>query len=118
MKRELEQLLAQINGEFSRPGWVPIHYLYRHLSRRDLIAIYRASDIALVTPIKDGMNLVCKEYCASSPNEGVLILSEFAGAAEQLKNGAIMVNPFDLDGVADAIYQACTICRRRSKSKG
>ena len=117
MKKELEQLLAQINGEFSRPGWVPIHYLYRHLSRRDLIAIYRASDIALVTPIKDGMNLVCKEYCASSPNEGVLILSEFAGAADQLKQGAILVNPYDLDGVAEAIYKACTMPREEQISR-
>ncbi|RJO74275.1 MAG: trehalose-6-phosphate synthase [Myxococcales bacterium] len=106
MKRELEQLLAQINGEFTRPGWVPIHYFFRSLSRLELAAMYRAADIALVTPIRDGMNLVSKEYCASSPDGGVLILSEFAGAAEQLREGAILVNPFDLDGVADAIYGA------------
>jgi len=111
MKRELEQLLAQINGEFSRPGWVPIHYFYRSLDRQELAAWYRAADICLVTPIKDGMNLVCKEYCACSPDGGVLILSEFAGAAEQLKEGALLVNPFDLEGVANTIGRACTMSR-------
>ena len=73
----------------------------------ELLAYYRTCEIALVTPLKDGMNLVAKEFCASSvENKGVLILSEFAGAAAQLHTGALLVNPFDIEGVADAIHQA------------
>jgi trehalose 6-phosphate synthase len=72
-----------------------------------LLAYYRAADIALVTPLRDGMNLVAKEYCACSIEEDcTLILSEFAGAAEQLERGAILVNPYDVEGVADAIHRA------------
>jgi trehalose 6-phosphate synthase/phosphatase len=81
--------------------------VYGSLSRNDLLAYYRAADIALVTPLKDGMNLVAKEYCASSIEEDcVLILSEFAGAAAQLNRGAILVNPYDIDGVGDALWRA------------
>jgi trehalose 6-phosphate synthase len=95
MKTEIEQLVGRINGEFARPGgWVPVWYEYRSLSRLELLAYYRAADIALITPLKDGMNLVAKEYCACSIEEDcVLILSEFAGAAEQLGRGALLVNP-------------------------
>ena len=108
LKIRIEQLVGEINGEFTRPGgWVPIHYVYRALDRLDLIAYYRAAQIALVTPLKDGMNLVAKEFCASSVDgTGVLILSEFAGAAAQLQHGALLVNPYDLDGTADAIHRA------------
>ena len=108
MKTEIEQLAGRINGEFARPGgWVPVWYEYRSLSRLELLAYYRAADIALITPLKDGMNLVAKEYCACSIEEGcVLILSEFAGAAEQLAGGALLVNPYDVEGVADAIRRA------------
>ena len=108
MKTEIEQLVGRINGAFARPGgWVPVWYEYRSLSRLELLAYYRAADIALVTPLKDGMNLVAKEYCACSIEEDcVLILSEFAGAAEQLSSGAILVNPYDVQGVAEAIRRA------------
>jgi trehalose 6-phosphate synthase len=108
MKTEIEQLVGRINGEFARPGgWVPVWYEYRSLTRLELLAYYRAADIALVTPLKDGMNLVAKEYCACSIEEDcVLILSEFAGAAEQLGSGALLVNPHDVEGVADAIRAA------------
>ena len=108
MKTEIEQLVGRINGEFARPGgWVPVWYEYRSLTRLELLAYYRAADIALVTPLKDGMNLVAKEYCACSIEEDcVLILSEFAGAAEQLGTGALLVNPYDIEGVADAIRAA------------
>ncbi len=112
LKTRIEQLVGEINGEFTRPGgrWVPIHYIYRALDRLDLIAYYRAARIALVTPLKDGMNLVAKEFCACSVDEdGVLILSEFAGAAAQLQHGALLVNPYDLEGTADAIYRACNM---------
>jgi trehalose 6-phosphate synthase len=108
MKTEIEQLVGRINGQFARPGgWVPVWYEYRSLSRLELLAYYRAADIALITPLKDGMNLVAKEYCACSIEEDcVLILSEFAGAAAQLAVGALLVNPYDIRGVADAIRAA------------
>jgi trehalose 6-phosphate synthase len=107
LRAEIEGLVGRINGRFTRPGWVPIHYIFRSLDRKELVAFYRASDIALVTPLKDGMNLVAKEYCATQvDNSGVLILSEFAGAARRLGRYALLVNPYDTDGVADAIYRA------------
>ena len=108
LRTEIEQLVGKINGDFVDPGgWVPVWYVYRSLSRLDLLAYYRAADIALVTPLKDGMNLVAKEYCACSIEEDcVLVLSEFAGAAAQLSRSALLVNPFDVEGVADAIHRA------------
>ncbi len=110
LKREIERLVGEINGRFTEVGWTPIHYIYRSLNRVELLAYYRTCEIALITPLKDGMNLVAKEFCACSiENNGVLILSEFAGAASQLQNGALLVNPFDIEGVADAIYEAYTM---------
>jgi len=108
LRVEIEQLVGHINGRFARPGgWVPIWYEYRSLSRLELLAYYRAADIGLITPLKDGMNLVAKEYCTCSIEEDcVLILSEFAGAASQLYRGALLVNPYDIEGVADAIRRA------------
>jgi trehalose 6-phosphate synthase/phosphatase len=108
LRTEIEQLVGHINGRFARPGgWVPIWYEYRSLSRLELLAYYRAADIGLITPLKDGMNLVAKEYCTCSIEEDcVLILSEFAGAASQLYRGALLVNPYDIEGVADAIRRA------------
>ncbi len=108
LKQRIERLVGEINGEFTHLGWVPIHYIYRSLPLTELLAHYRAADVALVTPLKDGMNLVAKEYCAAHLNhQGVLILSEFAGAAAQLGPHALIVNPYDIDGVAEAIVQAC-----------
>jgi trehalose 6-phosphate synthase len=108
LKHEIERLVGDINGQFTRPGgWVPIHYVFRSLNPTELLAYYRAAEIALVTPLKDGMNLVAKEYCACSLEEDcVLILSEFAGAAAQLQKDALLVNPNDIEGVADAIVHA------------
>jgi trehalose 6-phosphate synthase len=107
MKEEVEQLVSEINGEFTRPGWVPVHYLFRSLSMTELVAFYRASEISLVTPIKDGMNLISKEYVAANVDlNGTLILSEFAGSAAQLSEYAILVNPHDVVGTADAILRA------------
>lgn len=104
LKGRIERLVAQINGEFTQTGWIPIHYVFRSLEWSELLAYYRAADVALITPLKDGMNLVAKEYCACQiEGNGVLILSEFAGAAIQLRHDAILVNPYDLDGVAEAI---------------
>lgn len=107
LKAEVEGLVSEINGRYTRSGWVPIHYMFRSLERTELLAYYRAAEIALVTPLKDGMNLVAKEYCAAKLDKnGVLILSEFAGAATQLRRSSLLVNPYDIEGVADAIYQA------------
>lgn len=107
LREAIEQLVGEINGQYTRSGWIPVHYIFRSLARNELLAYYRTAEIALVTPIKDGMNLVSKEYCACNLNEnGVLILSEFAGSADQLQNGAILVNPFDIEGMAEAIYEA------------
>lgn len=108
LKDELDFLAGKINSRFSTRGWIPIHYLFRTLDKIQLVGHYKAADIALITPLRDGMNLVSKEYCASTiDNMGVLILSEFAGAAAQLNKGSLVVNPFDIDRTADAIYQAC-----------
>jgi trehalose 6-phosphate synthase len=109
LKLEIEQLVGAINGQFTEPGWVPIHYRFRNLSPTELVAYYLASDVALITPLKDGMNLVAKEYCASHHDGGALILSEFAGAATQLECGALLVNPYHADGIADAIAHASTM---------
>lgn len=119
LKTRIEQLVGEINGEFTRPGgWVPIHYVYRALDRLDLVAYYRAAHIALVTPLKDGMNLVAKEFCACSvDSDGVLILSEFAGAVAQLQHGALLVNPYDLEGTADAIHQACSMAAAERRKR-
>ncbi len=107
LKIELDTLAGRINSRFSRHGWIPIHYQFRELERVQLVGHYRACEIALITPLRDGMNLVAKEYCASQiEGRGVLVLSEFAGAARQMHRGAIIVNPYDIDSTADAIYQA------------
>ena len=110
LRREVELLVSQINGEFTEGGWVPIHYMHRSLSRKQLLTYYRAADIALITSLKDGMNLVAKEFCAAHVDEsGVVVISEFAGAAAELQHGALVVNPNDLAGIAEAIYRACVM---------
>jgi trehalose 6-phosphate synthase/phosphatase len=106
-KQRIDRLVGDINGRFSTSNWLPVQYHFRSLQREDLLAHYRGCDIAFVTPLKDGMNLVAKEYCACRVDEnGVLILSHFAGAAEQLKIGALLVNPYDVEEVADTILKA------------
>ena len=106
-KQRIDRLVGDINGRFSTSTWLPVQYHFRSLDREDLLAHYRGCDIAFVTPLKDGMNLVAKEYCACrSDEDGVLILSQFAGAAEQLKTGALLVNPYDSEEMADAVLQA------------
>jgi len=106
-KQRIDRLVGDINGRFSTSNWLPVQYHFRGLDRNDLIAHYRGCDIAFVTPLKDGMNLVAKEYCACRIDEdGALILSQFAGAAEQLKTGALLVNPYDVEEVADTVLKA------------
>ena len=107
LKAEIERLVTQVNGEYAEPGWVPINYIHRSLPRTELLALYRTSHVALITPLKDGMNLVAKEYCACrQENDGVLVLSEFAGAAPEMKVGALLVNPYDHAEVAGALARA------------
>ena len=107
LKGRIEQLVGEINGEFSTAGWVPVQYHYKSLVRRDLISLYRMARIGFVTSLKDGMNLVAKEFCACQIEAtGVLVLSEFAGAAAQLQRGALLVNPNDIEGMADALKAA------------
>lgn len=105
MKRMVEEMVSTINGRYSTISWQPLMYRYNHLEFDELCALYRAADIALITPLRDGMNLVAKEYIASNSNRGVLILSEFTGAASEL-NEALLVNPTDSQEVADAIVKA------------
>jgi trehalose 6-phosphate synthase len=118
LKTEIERMVGEINGHFARTDWVPIHYIYRRLDRTELLAWYRTAEIALITPLKDGMNLVAKEYCACNQEEtGVVILSEFVGAAAQLQKGALLVNPYDIEGVADAIQRAYSMSREERRRR-
>jgi trehalose 6-phosphate synthase/phosphatase len=106
---EVDRLVGRINGKFATPTWTPLHYLYRSVPEVTLMALYRAADVMLVTPVRDGMNLVSKEFVASrSDNDGVLVLSEFAGAADELTD-AVIVNPYDVDGMAGAMHRALTM---------
>jgi trehalose 6-phosphate synthase/phosphatase len=106
---EVSSLVGQINGEFATPTWTPIQYINRSIEGDVLLALYRAADVMLVTPLRDGMNLVAKEFPASRVDEdGVLVLSEFAGAADELTD-ALLVNPYDVDGIAETIHRALTM---------
>lgn len=110
LRKELEGLAGHINGLYSRPDWTPIRYVNRSYPHHVLTGFYRSADLALVTPLRDGMNLVAKEYVASqdASNPGVLILSRLAGAADGLPE-ALLVNPHDVDDVASAIDTAMSM---------
>jgi len=111
-KGRIDRLVGDINGRFSTNNWIPVQYHFRGLNREELLAHYRACDIAFITPLKDGMNLVAKEYCACRIDEdGALILSQFAGAAAQLKPDALLVNPYDVEQMADTILKAFRMSR-------
>jgi trehalose-6-phosphate synthase len=106
IRRRVEEMVGRINGRFARASWTPVHYLYRSYSFEDLVGAYLAADVMMVTPLRDGMNLVALEYVATRPeNRGALILSEFAGAAERLPD-ALIVNPYDLDALAETLHTA------------
>jgi len=106
LRRELDQLVGDTNGRFSEFDWVPLRYMTRAVRRQTLAGFYRVARLALVTPLRDGMNLVAKEFVAAQDplDPGVLILSRFAGAAEDLTE-ALIVNPFDADEIADATHE-------------
>jgi len=117
MREEVEGLVGRINGDFGRPGWTPVTYMYREVAAEELVALYRAADVMLVTPLADGMNLVAKEYVACRPDDtGALVLSEFAGAAEEL-NDALLVNPMDLDGLAQRLGEALALSRTEQRGR-
>lgn len=109
LKAKIDQAIGEINGRYARLGWSPIFYFYRSFSFEELIAMYDIADIALVTPLRDGMNLVAKEYLAAKRDQpGVLILSEMAGASIELQD-ALIINPNDKDEIEKAILQALTM---------
>jgi len=118
LKKEVDELVGRINGRFAEETWSPVIYIYKVIPQTKLISFYKASDICLVIPLRDGMNLVAKEYvsCKSEGN-GVLILSEFAGAAEEMKKDSIMVNPYDSEEVADSINLALKMPVEERKKK-
>jgi trehalose 6-phosphate synthase len=108
MRSDIEQAVGRINGEYGRVGHPAVHYLHQSIPRNELIAFYAAADVMLVTSVRDGMNLVAKEYVACRPDlNGALVLSEFAGAAAELTS-AFLINPHDLDGIKNAIERAIT----------
>ena len=118
IRHELERLSGEINGEYSEIDWTPLRYIHRHIARDKLVGLYRAAHVGLVTPLMDGMNLVAKEYVAAqNPDDpGVLVLSQFAGAAEQMRE-ALIVNPHDVDEIGKAIIRAATmpLAERRAR---
>jgi trehalose 6-phosphate synthase len=107
LRRQLEGEIGRINGRFADTDWTPIRFLARPFQRKALAGLLRASRVGLVTPLRDGMNLVAKEYIAAQnpANPGVLVLSRFAGAAEEMRE-ALVVNPYDVEGVAEALQRA------------
>ncbi|MFO1481307.1 MAG: bifunctional alpha,alpha-trehalose-phosphate synthase (UDP-forming)/trehalose-phosphatase [Turneriella sp.] len=119
LRTQLDELVGHINGMHSRDGWAPIFYQFTTLTTEQVIRLYRESDIALVTPLRDGMNLIAKEYLAArTDGTGVLILSEMAGAASELP-GAIIINPNSYSEIAEAIWQALhlTIEEQRARNE-
>lgn len=112
IREQLERLSGAVNGRFADFDWTPIRYIHRSIPRATLAALFRGSRIGLVTPMRDGMNLVAKEYVAAQNDDdpGVLVLSQFAGAAEDLQE-AVLVNPYDTDDVAEAIQTAMTMAK-------
>ena len=111
LKKETDEIVGRINGKYSTVNWTPISYYYRSMSFDQLIELYMISDIAMITPVRDGMNLVAKEYIATRINgDGVLILSEMAGASKELFE-SIQINPFDLNNMSESIYKALTMSK-------
>jgi trehalose 6-phosphate synthase len=107
IRRDLERSAGHINGQYAEPDWVPIRYVNKSFPQKMLAGYYRVARVGLVTPLRDGMNLVAKEYiaCQDPKDPGVLVLSRFAGAAQEL-GAALLVNPYDVDDVADSLKRA------------
>lgn len=117
LKQETDELVGRINGEYSTVSWTPIWYFYRALPFENLIDLYTSSDVALITPVRDGMNLVAKEYVATRTRKnGVLVLSEMAGASIEM-NEALLINPFNFEEIADSIKQALEMPKAEQKQR-
>jgi len=117
LKREIDELVGRANGRFGTPQWTPIHYMHRDTSPEQLVALYRDAHVGLVTPLRDGMNLVAKEYVACQVGDpGVLVLSRFAGASETMRE-ALLVNPYNVDGTAEALHRALTMDESERRSR-
>ena len=119
LRRELDQMAGRINARYAEFDWAPLRYLNRGFSRNTLAGFYRHAKVGLVTPLRDGMNLVAKEFVASQnpENPGVLVLSRFAGAVDELFEGAKLVNPFDVDGVGEALHEALVMSLEERKER-
>jgi trehalose 6-phosphate synthase len=118
LRRELDQLSGRINGKFAEVDWVPLRYLNKTIARPVLAGFYRIARIGLVTPLRDGMNLVAKEYVAAQDpaDPGVLVLSRFAGAARELTS-ALLINPYDEDAIAEALHTAYAMPREERRER-
>jgi trehalose-6-phosphate synthase len=117
LRGEIERLVGHINGQYGGRGCIPIDYRYESVSHEALAVYYRSADVALVTPLRDGMNLVAKEFVASRVDErGALVLSRFAGAARELED-ALLVNPYDVEGMAEQIHRAITMSKEEQRKR-
>ncbi len=119
LQTEIEQAVGRINGRFGRVGWTPVHYFFRPIPFEQLLAWYAVADIMWITPLRDGLNLIAKEYVAAQGHrggEGVLVLSEFAGAAAELK-GALLTNPHDVEDLVSVFDRACAMDPQEAKDR-
>ncbi|SFU65017.1 trehalose 6-phosphate synthase/phosphatase [Pustulibacterium marinum] len=117
LKRETDELVGRINGKFSTVSWTPVWYFYRSLPFDNLIDLYTSCDVAMITPIRDGMNLVAKEYVATRvKQDGVLVLSEMAGASKEM-NEALLINPNNFEAIADKLKQALEMPKEEQKER-
>jgi glucosylglycerol-phosphate synthase len=119
IREQVDETIGRINGRFSKHGWTPVKYFFRTFPFEEVIAHYAASDVAWITPLRDGLNMVAKEFVATSylnDGDGALVLSEFAGAAVEL-HGAILTNPNDRESMTDSLYQALTLAEEDRKSR-
>ncbi|WP_336922125.1 alpha,alpha-trehalose-phosphate synthase (UDP-forming) [Aquipuribacter sp. SD81] len=117
LRDEVELIVGRLNGDHGTVGWQPVHYLHQSFPRNEMAALYLAADVMLVTALRDGMNLVAKEYVAARhDDDGVLVLSEFAGAADELAQ-AVLVNPHDIDGTKAAITRAASMSREERRRR-
>ena len=116
-RARVDQIVGRVNGRFSEVGWIPLKFLYRSFSQPELAGFFSEADVCLVTPLQDGLNLVAKEYVASRRDDpGTLVLSKFSGAAEKMVD-AIIVNPHDVEGTANAIHRALTMSSRERRRR-
>ncbi len=117
LRSEVHELISEINGEYGTPDWVPVIYIHRGISRSELVAVYQFADVAWVSPLRDGMNLVAKEYVACQPSgHGTLVLSSFAGAAAEMAE-ALLINPFDQERTAFTVKRALAMSEEEKRDR-